>query len=91
MTVRFEIKCYPGTKSENVLTVEVGNMGEIFPEDTNYDPLRTYGYRITTSRKGTSGFAHLGIDDMLTAEANAMLRAVSYGNGGFPLESRMSR
>lgn len=83
--ITFEIKCYPGTESETNLTVKIGTMAEIEPLDKNYDPETTYGFDITTDRG--VGFSHHGLKNRHKAQAIAMLRAVSFGNGGFPLEN----
>jgi hypothetical protein len=85
MTI-FEIKCYPGTKSETVLTIRIGTMTEIAPNDRNYfAPDLVYGYDIEANPG--HGIAHHGFKDRFDAQAAALLRAAQYGNGGFPLDS----
>jgi hypothetical protein len=90
MTPKLVITAYPGTNCEVTLDVRIGKMSEIAPNDKNYDPEFTYGFDIKTDRNGIiGGMSHHGFKDRHKAQATAMLRAVSYGNGGFPLENML--
>jgi len=84
--IEFKIKCYPDSNCECNLTVKIGKLSEVAPNDTNFDPETTYGFDITTDREHVYGYSHIGFKDFYQAQKSAMLRAVSYGNGGFPLE-----
>jgi len=84
--IELEMKCYPDSTCEANLTIKIGKMSEIAPNDKNYDPETTYAFEIRTDRKGAMGMTHHGFTDFHKAQACAMLRAISYGNGGFPLE-----
>ncbi|GAF78262.1 unnamed protein product [marine sediment metagenome] len=90
MKTRFLITTYPDTESEITIWVEVGTVGEIEPNDKNFDHNTTYAFRIRSDTKGVTGMVHTGFKDRFRAEATAMLQAVSYGNGGFPLENMLS-
>lgn len=99
MITTFEIKTYPGTESEREISVRVGSYAELWPDDTgsicgvvNNTVTDRYGYDITVVRGDGNGYqAYLGTDDILEAEAEALLRAAAYGNGGFPLGNRLRR
>ena len=86
--IKIEMKCYPDTTCENNLTIKIGTLAEIAPNQKNFDPDTTYGYVIETDRKGCYGYSYHGGKDYFKTQAEAMLRAISYGNGGFPLEHK---
>lgn len=88
---KFKLTCYPESNCECKLTIEIGKMSEIQPNDKNYDPELSFGYSITVDDKKSRilGITHHGFKSRMKAQASAMLRAVSYGNGGFPLEDML--
>ena len=85
--IEFELKCYPKSNCEVNLKIRIGKLAEIAPNQVNYDPETTYGFDITTDRDDSWGYSFQGSTDYFKTQAEAMLRAVAYGNGGFPLES----
>jgi len=74
---KFELKCYPQTKSERTVLVEIGEAKELGIGRI------AFGYRISSE---TGTFESTGLASLEQAQAKAMLRAVAFGNGGFPLE-----
>ena len=86
--INFELKVYPDTTCERLLSIKIGTMREIAPNDKNYDPDKCYGWEIDIKGDGL-GESYHGFSDRFAAESSAMLRAVAYGNGGFPLETML--
>lgn len=92
MKLEFRMTCYPGTESEEEITITIGTMAELAPNDLNYpDPKNTYCYFIRRAEGKEGGISHYGFTDYFKAQASAMLHAVCYGNGGFPLENHYLR
>ena len=85
--IKFNMTGYPGSNCETELTIKIGTMREIAPDYKNYDPDNTYGFKIEVTKGSAIGESHYGIKDSHKAQATAMLRAVAYGNGSFPLDS----
>ena len=73
MINQFEMICYKGTESEITLNIKIGIIGDLFPDDKNYNSETTYGYKITTIKKGTLGISHLGFTNRMKAQASALL------------------
>jgi hypothetical protein len=92
--IKFEVKVYPGTNSEKLATVRIGEQQELWP-DSNTGVVsgnaELMGYDIDVyhipgnSAKFCGTSAHLLTNDIHLATAQAMLEIASYGNGGFNL------
>lgn len=84
--LKFKMTVYPDSNCESNLTITIGTLNEIAPDQLNYDGATTFGYLIETPNGGES---HHGFKTRSHAEAKALLRAAAYGNGGFPLDSML--
>ena len=84
----FNITCYPNTDSETTIKVEIATVAELSPTFAKANNISkyAYGYRITGDN-GT-GHTYFGGDkeSIHAVQAQALLRAASWGNGGFPLD-----
>jgi hypothetical protein len=94
LKTQFNITTYPGTESEQQLECSV------FQDDVeqgcrtkghDYDANPEWIFEINVVKGSGCGQKSYGHKSPLDAQAAMMLRALAYGNGGFPLEHSHGR